>query len=58
MSRRGRDCMVVGFTPIITNVVSSNFTWATQHYVKKFVSDLRQVRVPQVPPPLKVTATI
>jgi hypothetical protein len=29
--------------PITTNVVSSNPTQAIQHYVIKFVSDLRQV---------------
>ena len=29
--------------PIYTNVVSSNLTQAIQHYVIKFVNDLRQV---------------
>jgi hypothetical protein len=29
--------------PITTNIVSSNTTQAMQHYVIKFVSDLRQV---------------
>ena len=51
--RCGRDCMVVGFTNylcnlhITTNVVSSNpangKVYTIQHYVIKFVSDLRQV---------------
>jgi hypothetical protein len=48
--------------PITTNVVSSNPTQAMQHYVIKFVSDLRQVggflRVLRFPPPIKLTATI
>ena len=50
--RRGRDRMVVGFTtaPAITaKVVSSNPThgemYSIQHYMIKFVSDLRQVCV-------------
>jgi hypothetical protein len=51
--RRGRDRMVVGFSttvqsvPITTNVVSSNpvhgRVYSIQHYVIKFVNDLRQV---------------
>jgi hypothetical protein len=48
--------------PITTNVVSSNPTQAMQHYVIKFVSDLRQVGgfllVLRFPPPIKLTATI
>ena len=48
--------------PITTNVVSSNPALAIQHYVIKFVSDLRQVgcflRVLRFPPPIKLTATI
>jgi hypothetical protein len=36
--------------------------YSIRHYVIKFVSDLRQVdgflRVPQFPPPIKITATI
>jgi len=47
---------------IPTNVVSSNPIQATQHYVIKFVSDLRQVggflRVLRFPPPIKLTVTI
>ena len=49
MDRRGRDRMVVGFTPhvqsvpITTNFVSSNPTqgevYSIQHYVIKFVND-------------------
>ena len=54
MSRRDRDRMVVGFTisymqsfPITTKVMCSNphsgEVYSIQHYVIKFVSDLRQV---------------
>ena len=70
--RRGRDRMVVGFilpmqsVPITTNVVGSNpfhdEVYSIQHYVIKFVSDLRQVggflRVLPFPPPIKLTTTI
>jgi len=67
--RRGRDQMVVGFTtlsvqsvPITTYVVSSNTVhgkvYSIQHYMIKFVSDLRQVggflRVLWFPPPIKL----
>jgi hypothetical protein len=52
--------------PITTNVVSSNpaqgEVYSIQHYVIKFVRDLRQVggvlRVFRIPPPIKLTATI
>ena len=52
--------------PITTKVVSSNSVqcevYSIQHYVIKFVSDLRQVggflRVLRFPPPIKLTATI
>ena len=52
--------------PITTKVVSSNpvhgEVYSIQHYVIKFVSDLRQVggflRVLRFPPPIKLTATI
>ena len=48
--------------PITTNVVSSNPAPAIQHYVIKFVSDLRQVggflRVLLFPPPITLTTTI
>ena len=52
--------------PITTNVVNSNIVhgemYSIQHYVIKFVSDLRQVggflRVFRFPPPIKLTATI
>jgi len=52
--------------PITTNVVSSNTArdevYSIQHYVIKFISDLRQVggflRVLQFPPTIKLTATI
>jgi len=61
---RGHDRMVVG--PITTKVVSSNpvhgEVYSIQHYVIKFVSDLRQtggfLRVLRFPPPIKLTATI
>jgi hypothetical protein len=63
--RRGRDRMVVGFTT--TYAISANHHWCclfesrsgrgVQHYVIKFVSDLRQVggflRVLRFPPPIK-----
>ena len=55
MGHHGRDHVVIGLqlpiqsVPITTNVVSSNPTYGEvyliQHYVKKFVSDLRQVSV-------------
>ena len=48
---------------ITTDVVSSNLDQGeVQHYVIKFVSDLRQVGgflcVLRFPPPIKMTATI
>ena len=51
---------------ITTKVVSLNLVhgkvYSIQHYVMKFVSDLRQVtsvfRVLRFPPPIKLTATI
>jgi hypothetical protein len=60
---------MVGFlhsVPIITEVVSSNpahgEVYLIQHYVIKFVKDLRQVagflRAFRFPPPIKLTATI
>ena len=68
----GRDHMVVGFTTtyaisaITTKVVSLNpahvEVYSIQHYVIKFVSDLRQVagflQVLRFPPPIKLTPTI
>jgi hypothetical protein len=70
--RRGHDRMVVGFTT--TYVISayhhlycefefhSGDVYSIQHYVIKFVRDLRQVggflRVPRFPLPIKLTATI
>jgi hypothetical protein len=68
--RRGRDCMVVGFTT--TYVISAYHHWCcefesrsgrgVQHYVMKFVSDLQQVggflRVLLFPPSIKLSATI
>jgi hypothetical protein len=52
--------------PITTKVVSSNAAYgelySIQHYVIKFVSDLRQVggflRIHLFPPPINLTATI
>ena len=52
--------------PITTKVVSSNpvngEVYSIQHYVIKFVSDLRQVggflRLLRFPPPIKLTAMI
>ena len=52
--------------PITTEVVNSNPAqgdmYSTQHYVKKFVSDLRQVSdfllAVRFPPQIKLTATI
>ena len=63
--RHGCDHMVVGFTTTCT-VVSLNPTnsevYSIQHYVIKFVSDLRQVggflQVLRFPPTIKLTATI
>jgi hypothetical protein len=68
--RRGHDGMVVEFTTIYAN--SAYHLWCyefesrsgrgVQHYVIKFVSDLRQIggflRVLLFPPPIKLTATI
>jgi hypothetical protein len=65
---RGLDRMVVGLQlpvqslPITTKVVSLNpvhgEVYSIQHYVKKFVSDLRQVsgflRVLRFPPQIKL----
>ena len=67
-THHGRDRMVVGFTttdaisPITTKVVSWNpldgDVYLIQHYVIKFVSDLRQVggflRIILFPPPIKL----
>jgi len=66
----GRDRMVVGFTT--TYAISAYHHWCwefesrsgrgVQHYVIKFVSDLRQVggfaRVLRFPPPIKLTTMI
>jgi hypothetical protein len=71
--RCDRDRMEVGFTTICTisayhhyKIVISNpihgDVYSIQHYVIKFVSDLRQVggffRVVRFPPSRKLTATI
>jgi hypothetical protein len=65
--RRGRDRTVVGLpmqsVPITTKIVSSNpahrEVYWIQHYMIKFVSDLRQVgcflRVLRFLPPIKLT---
>jgi len=68
--RRGRDRMVVRVTT--TSAISAYHHWCcefesrsgrgVQHYVIKFVSDLRQVgcflRVLRFAPPIKLIATI
>ena len=67
---RGSDRMIVGFTT--TYAISAFHHWfyefefrsgrGVQHYVLKFVSDLRQVsgflQVLRFPPPMKLTVTI
>ena len=68
MGRHGRDRMGVGLqaVPITTKVVSLSPThgdvYLIQHYVIKFVSDLRQdsrfLQVVLPPPPIKLTTTI
>ena len=62
--RRGRDCMVVGFTTTYaTSALSRSVeVYPIQHYVIKFVNDLRQVggflRAHRFAPQIKLTATI
>jgi len=73
--RRGRDRMVVGYTTTCAISVYHNCVYhnwccefesrsgrGVQHYVIKFVGDLRQVggfhRVLRFPSPIKLTATI
>ena len=64
--RGGRDRMVLGFTTTYATtiiVVSSNTAhgemYSIQHYVIKFVSNLRQVgSFLRCPPQIKLTATI
>jgi len=56
----------VNIVPITTKAVSSSpvqgEVYSIQHYVIKFVSDLREVggflRVLRIPPPIKMTAII
>ena len=63
---RGRDRMVVGFTTTYAISAYHHFEsrsgQGVQHYVIKFVSDLREVggflQVLRFPPPIKLTATI
>ena len=54
MGHRGHDLIVVGLT------TTSGELYLIQHYVIKFVSDLRQVsgfvHVLRFPPPIKLTA--
>ena len=60
------DRMVIGYTTITSKVVRSDpvhgEVYSIQHYVIKFVSDLRQVSgfllVLQFPPPIKLTVMI
>ena len=70
--RRGCDRMVVGFTTTYAIIAyhhwscefksRSSDVCSIQHYMIKFVSDLRQVdgvlRTPRFPPPIKLTTTI
>ena len=70
MGHRGRDHLVIGFATtcakLPNNVVSSNpdhgEVHLIQHYVIKFVSDLRQVcgflRILRLPPPIKLIVTM
>ena len=58
--RRDRDRMVVGFTTTFAISVSSNpahgRVYLIQHYVIKFVSDLRGfLRILRFPPPIYLT---
>jgi hypothetical protein len=58
----GRNRMVVEFTTTYAISVYHQSRQGVQHYVIKFVSDLRQVGgflwVLKFPPPIKLTATI
>ena len=68
--RRGRDRMVVGLTTTYAISAYHHFCYGfksrsgrgVQHYVIKFVSDLRQVsvfiRVIRFPPPIQLTAMV
>jgi len=69
--RRVRDRMVFGFTTTYRYTISAYHHWCefefwsgrgVQHYVIKFVSDLRQIDaflwVLRFPPPIKLTVTI
>jgi hypothetical protein len=60
----GRDHILVGFTNYYmfnSNPIHGE-VYSIQHYVRKFVSDLRQVdgflRVLRFPPPIKLIASI
>ena len=67
--RRGRDRMVVGFTTTYAIGAYHHWCcefeycsgWGVQHYVIKFVSDLRQfdgyLQVLRFPPPINLAAT-
>jgi hypothetical protein len=65
LQNRGRDRMVVGYTITYHHrccEFESRTGRGVQHYVIKFVSDLRQVggffRVLRFPPSIKLTVTI
>ena len=72
LGRRGRDRMIVGFTTTYAFSAyqhercefesHSGEVYLIQHYVIKFVCDLRQVcgflQVLRFPPPIKLAATI
>ena len=54
--------MVVVFTNVLRSIPAHGDVYPIQHYVTKFVSDLRQVggflRVFRLAPPRKLTSTI
>ena len=63
MGCRGRDRMVVGFTTTCAITCEFEFrsgvVYSIQHYVIRFVNDLRQVDgFLRFPPPIKLTAPI
>ena len=56
---RGHDCMVVGFTKVVSLNPAHDKVYSIQQYVIKFVSDLRQVAgFLQFPPPKKKLTAI
>jgi hypothetical protein len=59
---RDRKCSINISTNFVSSIPAHDEICSIQHYVIKFVNDLRQVdcflRVLRFPPPLKLTATI